>query len=263
MSKFIILVSFMAACATELPTQSLADQGNDHAGSFRIAGGIAVEDRAYPFMVSLRHLPNEHFCGGSIISKQWVLTAAQCMFGQTVSRVKVVAGTNKLDSGGTAVGIQRVIIHPEYGNTSEKPNDIALIRLVSALTYSISIGQIPINTNKFDSYTTVTAIGWGSTKRDGPLSNKLLQYSTQTIPQTTCRGYWRRLTENQICTTFAPQKGICRGDSGGPLIDAKSKTQVGIASVHCSRRYSRTYPDVYTRISEYVLWINSTLSARS
>ncbi|GJQ80463.1 hypothetical protein Trydic_g12361 [Trypoxylus dichotomus] len=87
MSKFIILASLIATCATELSTQLLADQGNDRVGSFRIAGGTIAENGAYPFMVSLRQLPNEHFCGGSIIAKVWVLTAAHC-FAHTGANMK-------------------------------------------------------------------------------------------------------------------------------------------------------------------------------
>ncbi|GJQ80464.1 hypothetical protein Trydic_g12362 [Trypoxylus dichotomus] len=256
MLKFIKLASLIAACATELPTQLLADQGNDRAGSFRIAGGIIAVNGAYPFMVSLRQLPNEHFCGGSIITKVWVLTAAHCMFGETISRVKVVVGTNMLDSGGTAVWIQRVVMHPEFRNISEQPNDIALIRLVSALSYSSTVAKISIDIQNYQSATGVTTIGWGSSRRDGPPSNRLLQYSTHTVTQATCRRYWRGLTANQICTRLVTGNGICTGDSGGPLFHSSTKMQIGVVSLYSAHGCGRIFPDVYTRISTYAEWIH-------
>ncbi|GJQ80465.1 hypothetical protein Trydic_g12363 [Trypoxylus dichotomus] len=263
MSKFIILASFIAACATELPTQLLSDQGNGRAGSFRIAGGTIAGNGAYPFMASLRKLPNNHFCGGSIISKVWVLTAAHCMFGEKISRVKVVVGTNMLDSGGTAVWIQRVVMHPEYRNITDEPNDIALIQLVSALSYSSTVAKISIEMKHFQSSTGVTTIGWGSTKEGGYSSNRLRQLSTQTVTHATCKRYWPQLTANQICTRLTTGKGICTGDSGGPLIETSTKTQIGIVSIRGHRGCGRIFPDVYTRISAYAEWIHSTVNTEN
>ncbi|GJQ80488.1 hypothetical protein Trydic_g12383 [Trypoxylus dichotomus] len=242
-----------------LPTQSLIDHGTDRALSFRILGGTIAEIGAYPFMASLRTLSNIHLCGGSIINYLWVATAAHCMLGRNASSIKVVVGTNLLDSGGTTVRAQRIVMHPDFVDTTLKPNDIAMIRLASALTYSSTVAAVTIADDP-QFATDVILIGWGITKQRGLLSNSLRQYSTQPIPQAKCERYWDGVTANQICTKLKKGKGSCYGDSGGPLIHSGTKMQVGLMSFSASRACG-VAPDVYTKVAAYADWIESTVKS--
>ncbi|GJQ80498.1 hypothetical protein Trydic_g12390 [Trypoxylus dichotomus] len=260
MSKFTIFIAIMAAHATSLTKQSLIDQEIDRTASFRILGGTIAENGAYPFMASLRLLPNEHFCGGSIISNLWVLTAAHCMSGETFSRIKVVVGTNMLDSGGVSARIQAVVMHPNFMNRGIRPNDIALVRLASALAYSNTIAAVTIGMEDPGTTTDVTIIGWGITRRNGASSNRLLKLSTKTITPVACRRYWFNLTTRQICTKLERGKGPMDGDSGGPLINTSTKMLLGVAA-GCS--ISGTRPNVYTRVSEYASWIQNTINPQN
>ncbi|GJQ80452.1 hypothetical protein Trydic_g12350 [Trypoxylus dichotomus] len=264
MSKLTALVLFLVVNAITLPTQSLVDHESGRAASFRIMGGTIAENGAYPFMASLRTHPppNLHFCGGSIINILWVATAAHCMLGRNASSIKVVVGTNMLDSGGIAVRVQRIVTHPDFMDTTLKPNDIAMIKLASALRYSSTIGPVVAAVDP-EFAINVTMIGWGvTTARGRVLSNRLRQYSTQPITQAECTRYWNGVTANQICTKLKKGKGACLGDYGGPLIDSDTKMQVGIMSFS-ARRVCGIAPDVYTKVSEYIDWMESIFSSEN
>ncbi|GJQ80487.1 hypothetical protein Trydic_g12382 [Trypoxylus dichotomus] len=241
-----------------LPTQSLVRRRINHGGSFRVMGGTIAENGAYPFMVSLRKLPGLYLCGGSILNILWILTAAHCVDGEIASGIIAVVGTNMLGSGGTIVQAQRIVLHPDFNNTGFKPNDIAMIRLTSALSYSSAVAPVTLGM-EYQSTTYVTMIGWGSNSKRGPLSNRLQQFSTQILTQTECMRAWLNVTKKQICTKVELGRGACDGDSGGPLIDTSTKVQLGILSFS-SHAACGVLPDVYTRISEYTLWMESTVN---
>ncbi|GJQ80467.1 hypothetical protein Trydic_g12365 [Trypoxylus dichotomus] len=263
MSKLAVLVPFLAAYAIAFTTQSLADQRNHHPGTFRILGGKVAPTGAYPFMVSLRSYPNEHFCGGTIVNNLWVLTAAHCMAGKSMESIFAVVGTNTLNFGGLAVEVHKIVIHPDYNNTGYESNDIAMIQLDSALSYSATIAPVTLDTAVSQSTIHVTVVGWGETRNKGPPSNNLRELSTQTLSQAACSLYWSdQFNADQICTKFQSEKGFCHGDSGGPLIYTNSKTQVGIASFSFRGGCGKMFPDVFGRVSSYVSWIQSTVNSQ-
>ncbi|GJQ80485.1 hypothetical protein Trydic_g12380 [Trypoxylus dichotomus] len=238
MSKLLILVLFLTAYTT----------GTPHAGSFRIFGGKVARVGAYPFMVSLRWYPDEHFCGGTIVSNLWVLTAAHCVDGESIATVFAVVGTNSLNFGGVAVKIRKIVMHPNFKDTEHRSNDIAMIQLHSALSFSANIAPVILDTVVFQSTIDVTLIGWGETRNKGPSSNYLREVSTQTLSQAACSLYWpEAVNANHICTKFQNETGFFSTDSGGPLIRTNTKTQVGVISFH-----------FYGRVSSYVSWIRST-----
>ncbi|GJQ88713.1 hypothetical protein Trydic_g14220, partial [Trypoxylus dichotomus] len=120
----LVLVLFLLAYASALDTQAVVDQEIHRAGSFRILGGKVVSAWAYPFMVSLRWYPNEHFCGGTIVNNLWVLTAAHCMVRESSATVFAVVGTNALSFGGNTVKVRKIIMHPRFNQTTYLSNDL-------------------------------------------------------------------------------------------------------------------------------------------
>ncbi|MFD3650006.1 trypsin-like serine protease [Streptomyces cyaneofuscatus] len=105
--------------------------------STQVAGGTDAADSAYPYQVSLRD-GGQHFCGGSVIGPQWILTAAHCLEGHAASRIEVVAGANTLDTGGTSFGVERFVIHENYHQNSggAPSDDIGVLKLKTPLSYT-------------------------------------------------------------------------------------------------------------------------------
>nr|ABZ04014.1 serine protease 6 [Costelytra zealandica] len=259
MLKFVVLLAFVAA-VTAVPAFLTVEPKVDDSADWRVVGGTNATAGAYPYMVSLRSSANAHFCGGSILNSQWILTAASCLVGRTVTNTMVVAGTNTLNAGGLSRNSSRFVIHANY-DTFTFANDIAVIQLSQALNYSSLIAQVPLNTGNT---TTVAAIllGWGSTVTNGSIPNNLQQLATNTIPHATCQFSWGQfVTTNQICAVTWAGQGACQGDGGGPLMQNSTRAQLGIVSFISAGGCALGYPDVYTRVSQYISWIQSAVSS--
>jgi secreted trypsin-like serine protease len=119
------------------PTQTPEDQCGvpkiTPKGSPRIVGGEEVIPHSFPWQVSLQN-PNGHWCGGSIINKHWIITAAHCYR----SDLSVLAGIHDLSSPGTTtqkVNIEKYILHQAYNDVTTD-NDIMLLKLSSPLQFN-------------------------------------------------------------------------------------------------------------------------------
>ena len=80
---------------------------------------------------------NQAVCGGVLVRRNRVLTAAHCWFDgrNQVARFTVVLGSVRLYSGGTRINTNNVVMHPSW-NPSQIRNDIAMIRLSSNVNLS-------------------------------------------------------------------------------------------------------------------------------
>lgn len=98
----------------------------------RIVGGESAGFATWSWMVSIS-INNENFCGGSIISKSWILTAAHCVSGFVPSQITINAGSNLPGSSSQRVFVSRIIIHPQFVSATYE-NDIALLQVSPPLS---------------------------------------------------------------------------------------------------------------------------------
>ncbi|XP_042874674.1 clotting factor B-like [Penaeus japonicus] len=231
----------------------------------RIVNGTDASSGEYPYMVIVRPTMGTvtYSCGGSIIKRNWILTAAHCFFdldtGLKASIVEVRYGSINYNRG-TIVTSTVFITHPEYDNATYA-NDVALVRLPEPLQYQSDPNLRPIclgldEDNLFSGKAVAT--GWGRTSYGGTRPDILQEVELDLISMSECEAKIRLPADtSRVLCTLTPYKDTCQGDSGSPLvveIGFGRWVQVGINSygIECARPQ---YPSVYMRVSAYVDWI--------
>ncbi|XP_008212399.1 serine protease 120 isoform X2 [Nasonia vitripennis] len=216
----------------------------------KIVGGTAAEDGQFPYQVSLR-LNNRHFCGGSILNKRWILTAAHCLAGFNNTAISAVVGTNYLDKGGDKYQSKRIIAHPMYNSLMIR-NDVGLIELDKDIVFGDKVQPVKLPESDFDKADYPAELsGWGTTSYPGSPPNELQHITLNVIEQNECLNTSFRVTKRNICTLTKKGEGACHGDSGGPLVS--DGVQIGVVS--WGTPCAKGKPDVFTRVYSYVDWI--------
>ncbi len=219
--------------------------------SVKIVGGTEAEKGEFPFIVSLQDR-HGHFCGGSLIKKDWVLTAAHCV--QEGVKTAVVGLHNQRQSKNTEkFSVDKVIPHPDF---DKKPMDydFALVHLAGESKHP----PVTLNRSELSGSISLVTSGWGDTGEGFP---KILRKVTlPLVPAKTCStAYPGRITDRMLCAGFAEGgKDSCQGDSGGPLVlgSGLERTLVGVViwGKGCGRpgKYG-----IYAKVSSVTSWIDS------
>lgn len=227
----------------------------------KIVGGVEAEKGELPFQVSLQSSSGSHFCGGSLIKPNWVLTAAHCVQGS--SAIKVVVGMHdQTDRTGTETFTAvKIIPHPQY-SASTLDYDYALVKLSGDSTFRTA----EINNEEIDlagpEKVMVWTSGWGTTSEGSYSLPKILnKVEIPLVTKAECNSddvYAGDITDRMLCAGL-PEGGkdSCQGDSGGPLFMKMTSGDfkiVGVVSwgIGCARpnKYG-----VYSKVNVMIDWI--------
>ncbi|KAJ2162903.1 hypothetical protein GGF46_000286 [Coemansia sp. RSA 552] len=209
----------LASAVLALPQDAKTSGGSLHP---RIMGGSNAKHSDYPFVVYLYNEAERTFCGGSIVSDEWILTAAHCIKAATTDKILVYVGQAEYNldtSKGSKVA--EIHSHPAY-NDQSMVNDISLLRLEKPISKSANAASIDIDSTSVGDGVKVTALGWGYTEPNGSTASKQLQkgdLTTLSVQQ--CGSIDTKFNGNngpRICVAADKGPDTCPGDSGGPLI---------------------------------------------
>ncbi|XP_068226303.1 chymotrypsin-2-like [Palaemon carinicauda] len=233
----------------------------------RIVGGSIASVHEYPWLVFLhmRTKRDSFTCGGSLITKDFVLTAAHCVYGK-IDTIHVYPSAHKYpdleDTNEYRIESNEVIIHEKYDDF-EKQHDIALVKLKEPVSFGSNLSPACL-ANENDMHTLAVVAGWGRLNHDDPdaIPKELMEVTLDISDHDDCKSIYEGtvdITDNMICT-YTVGKDACVGDSGGPLlIEAGPDTWVQVGVVSFGAGCAGDAPGVYTRVSKYVDWIKSRI----
>ena len=264
------VLSVLAGCGPEA-LDEMREQALLQSTEQEIVGGTNTTIEANPWQVSLQSSSGSHFCGGSVLNANWILTAQHCVESGTFSG-RIMAGSTSRNGSSTQQlrSVSQVVLYPGYVDAS-KGKDVALLRLSSPLTLNgTTVRAIPIVTAA-DASAGVTApgvvarvTGWGTLTSGGStLPTTLQTVDVNILSNTPAQSSYpsETITADQLAAA-APGKDSCQGDSGGPLSVVKNGVRVlaGVVSWGYGCADSR-YPGMYARVSSFETWINSNINA--
>ncbi|XP_026480934.1 trypsin-7-like [Ctenocephalides felis] len=220
-----LCVVFFASFATGLNAETLDN---------RIVGRRGSEISTCGWQVSVQSF-RRHFCGGSIIAKDWILTASHCVEEKSPKFLSVRVGSKFHKKGGRVYNVTEIITHPKFNEAVEYEYDVALLRLESPIAYT-ACTTLPVSLAEsgyeVPAGSMLSVTGWGATKQGGPVTHALRGVKVPALSYEDCRKSMgeENVNESMLCAGF-PEGGkdSCQGDSGGPLVDEK-RVQVGVVS---------------------------------
>ncbi|XP_076241295.1 trypsin 5G1 [Calliopsis andreniformis] len=238
----------------------LLPQLNPLTPSGQIVGGKEVSIEEAPHQVSLQSY-GFGFCGGSIISEEWVVTAGHCM-SYPANWISVRAGSATKSSGGSVHKVAEIIVHEKYETNwhGVPENDVAVLRVQTPFKLDKTRRPIQIFKQNEESIPGVksTVTGWGATTEGGSTTERLQAVNVPIISKQSCSAAYEDyggLPSGQICAAV-PEGGkdACQGDSGGPLTISGRLAGIVSWGYGCARK---GYPGVHTEVAAYSDWIAS------
>lgn len=227
-------------------------------------------------------------CGGFLINKRYVVTAAHCVTGKEVADtgrlINVRLGEYNTETEVDCVqlgttsecadpvqnfGIEETIVHEGYRpvDTSflKRENDIALVRLSGNVKYSEFVAPICLPSDSFPGTgenKQLVVAGWGRTlvSKRSPIK---LKVNVPTYNFESCRQVYSlrniNLVDSQVCAGGNYAQDSCSGDSGGPLMSRENGAWIAEGIVSFGLGCGVERPAVYTKVQSFLPWIRSKL----
>lgn len=261
---FIAFSAFVLASGEEA-SDVIVDQGEDDDSKPGL--GVPVKRGVHPNAAAILR-DQRQFCGGSLISENFILTAGNCVSflnGNDIPKLRVYLNTVALKTYNPGAIISKVVsfkVHEKY-NKKTNENDIALIKLGEKVTtlYPLTLPDPGSN----DTYVgqNATILRWGNRKsNEGTTQRVLLTADVQVISNNDCSDSYNGtdIFDSSLCaSSLAKNEGNCQDESSGGAMIVGGR-QIGITSWGKGCMDSK-YPGVYTRVNKYLNWISSTMAS--
>ncbi|XP_058517308.1 enteropeptidase [Ochotona princeps] len=235
----------------------------------RIVGGTDAREGAWPWVVALSY-NGQLLCGASLVSNDWLVTAAHCVYGRNMepTRWTAILGlhmtSNQTSPHVVTQRIDEIVISPHY-NERANDADIAMMHLEVQVNYTDYIQPIclPEENQIFPPGKNCSIAGWGRLLYQGVTADILQEAVVPLVSNEKCQQQMPEynITENMMCAGYE-EGGVdtCQGDSGGPLMCQENNRWflVGVTSFgyQCAQP---NRPGVYVRATRFTEWIQSLL----
>ncbi|XP_046453324.1 trypsin-1-like [Daphnia pulex] len=247
------------------------------ASGTRIMGGASTKPNQFPWMVELLVVTADFFkqskvtCGATLIKKQYLLTAAHCIYHRKVVSITAFVGyhyldVNKFNPTGyeQVIPVSQAFIHDDFDITTMQ-HDLAILELAKPVRFTDQVHTVCL-AQKDSELTDAVVAGWGTTEVYGTKFYPQLLLSTKValVKLNQCRRalkeIGRFITDQSICAGGSTSDA-CAGDSGGPLMASVNSTgsrvrfdQIGIVSwgIGCGQD---GIPGIYASVKYHLPWI--------
>lgn len=271
-------ILFLSA-TLQVSTEECGQRKANHTHTF-VIGGEDARRGDWPWQALLLLHGRYPFCGGSLIDRQWILTAAHCVAPRplyakatkTPENLVIRLGetdTKKYEGSEKDINVEKIIYHNDY-SWDGLNNDIALIKLAEPVKFTDYIQPICLASLEAPADTKCYITGWGKMKHPGTMVRKLQQGLLPIQPKAACSklntgNLWMTITDQMICGARPGKRTSgCHGDSGGPYVCKIGENwelhgAVSWGSPVCNIKQAYT---VFANIFRFKSWISGVKSGK-